>query len=107
MARSADALADAGRQFRPSVNCRARVTNQPDQERPLWHPHVLSLVTEVPEYRLRTEDVIAEATRIFSGRHQDFERLMPVFANTGIANRYSVRPYDWFREEQGWPERTE
>jgi alkylresorcinol/alkylpyrone synthase len=70
-------------------------------------PHVLSLVTEVPEFRLRTEDVIAEATRIFAGRHQDFERMMPVFANTGIANRYSVRPYDWFRAEQGWPERSE
>jgi alkylresorcinol/alkylpyrone synthase len=69
-------------------------------------PHVLSLVTEVPEFRLRTE-VIAEATRIFAGRHQDFERMMPVFANTGIANRYSVRPYDWFRAEQGWPERSE
>jgi alkylresorcinol/alkylpyrone synthase len=56
---------------------------------------------------MRTEDVIREATTIFSGRHMDFERLMPVFGNSGIAMRYSVRPYSWFRQDQGWPERTE
>jgi predicted naringenin-chalcone synthase len=69
-------------------------------------PHLISLVTEVPEFSLRTEEVIAEAKRIFAGRHQDFERMLPVFVNTGIANRFSVRPYAWFRGEQGWPERT-
>jgi alkylresorcinol/alkylpyrone synthase len=67
---------------------------------------LLSLATAVPPYVLRTEDVIEEATRIFAGRHQDFERLRPVFANTGIERRYSVRPYEWFRAEQGWPERS-
>jgi alkylresorcinol/alkylpyrone synthase len=69
-------------------------------------PHLISLFTEVPEFSLRTEEVIAEAKRIFAGRHQDFERMLPVFVNTGIANRFSVRPYAWFRGEQGWPERT-
>jgi alkylresorcinol/alkylpyrone synthase len=68
---------------------------------------VNSLATAVPPYKLKTSDVIAEASAIFSGRHQDFERLMPVFANTGIETRYSVRPYAWFRKDQGWPQRTE
>jgi alkylresorcinol/alkylpyrone synthase len=66
-----------------------------------------SLATAVPPYPLKTRDVIGEATSIFAGRHQDFERLMPVFANTGIECRYSARPYDWFRKTNGWPERTE
>jgi len=66
-----------------------------------------SLATAVPPYSLKTKDVIGEATSIFAGRHQDFERLMPVFANTGIDCRYSVRPYEWFRGANGWPERTE
>jgi alkylresorcinol/alkylpyrone synthase len=70
-------------------------------------PHILGLATEVPPFELRTDDVIAEATSIFAGRHKDFERLMPVFANTGIVKRHSVRPYNWFRGDQGWPERTE
>ena len=68
---------------------------------------LLSLATAVPEHELRTEDVIVEATKIFGGRHEDFDRMMPVYANTGINTRYSVCSYDWFREEQGWPERSE
>lgn len=68
---------------------------------------LLSLSTSVPEHELRTEDVIVEATKIFGGRHEDFDRMMPVYANTGINMRYSVCSYDWFREEQGWPERSE
>lgn len=70
-------------------------------------PKLLSLATAVPPYELRTADVMAEANGIFAKRHQDFERLMPVFANTGIDKRHSVKPYAWFRTEQGWPERTE
>jgi len=48
-----------------------------------------------------------EAATIFAGRHSDFERMMPVFINTGIDCRYSVKPYSWFKGDQGWPERTE
>lgn len=70
-------------------------------------PGLLSLATAVPPFTLKTEDVIREATAIFGGRHRDFERLMPVFGNSGIDCRYSVRPYKWFREDKGWPERTE
>jgi alkylresorcinol/alkylpyrone synthase len=66
-----------------------------------------SLATAVPPHEMRTIDVIREATSIFSGRHVDFERLMPVFGNSGIERRYSVKPYEWFREQQGWPERTD
>lgn len=69
--------------------------------------HLISLATAVPPVELRTSDVIAEAAAIFAGRHADFERLMPVFANTGIDRRYSVKPYAWFRADQGWPERTQ
>ena len=68
--------------------------------------HLLSLATAVPPVELLTSDVIGEATSIFAGRHSDFERLMPVFANTGIERRYSSQPVTWFRADQGWPERT-
>jgi len=66
-----------------------------------------SLATAVPHHTLRTEDVMREAATIFAGRELDFERMMPVFANTGIDCRYSVKPYAWFRGELGWPERTQ
>lgn len=70
-------------------------------------PKLLSLATAVPEHELRTEDVIVEATKIFGGRHEDFDRMMPVYANTGINMRHSICPYEWFHEEQGWQERSE
>jgi len=70
------------------------------------HAKLLSLATAVPPHVLRTADVVREAAAIFGGRHHDFERLMPVFGNAGIDTRYSVRPYEWFRQDQGWPERT-
>jgi alkylresorcinol/alkylpyrone synthase len=68
---------------------------------------LLSLATAVPEHELRTEEVMVEAAKIFGGRQADFDRMMPVYANTGINMRYSACSYDWFREEQGWPERSE
>ncbi len=68
---------------------------------------LLSLATAVPEFELRTEDVLVEAKKIFGGRHEDFERMLPVYANSEIKTRYSACSYDWFRQEQGWPERSE
>ncbi len=67
---------------------------------------LLGLATAVPPHPLPTAEVVAEAATVFAGRGGDFERLVPVFANTGIDCRYSVRPYDWFREDKGWPERS-
>lgn len=43
---------------------------------------------------------------MFSGRFADFDRLLPVFESTGIEKRHSVRPFSWFREDHGWPDRT-
>jgi alkylresorcinol/alkylpyrone synthase len=68
---------------------------------------LLSLATAVPPFALKTEDVVAEARALFNGRHQDFDRMAPVFVNSGIRRRYSVMPYEWFRRDQGWPERSE
>ena len=68
---------------------------------------LLSLATAVPEHELRTEEVMVEAAKIFGGRQEDFDRMMPVYANTGINMRYSACSYDWFRAEQGWAERSE
>jgi len=70
-------------------------------------PKLISLATAVPEHVLETDDVMVEAIKIFSGRHEDFERMMPVYANSGIKTRYSSRPFEWFRQDKGWPERSD
>ena len=70
-------------------------------------PRVLGLATAVPAHVLDQDEVVAEAAALFAGRHSEFERLLPVFENTGIRTRRSVRPLSWFQAAHGWPDRTE
>jgi len=65
-----------------------------------------SLATAVPPHVLETSHVIRQASRIFARFGNDFERMVPVFTNTGINRRYSVCPIEWFDRQKGWPERT-
>ena len=44
---------------------------------------------------------------MFANRFRDFERMRPVFENTGIKTRYSVKPIDWFHRSQDWQKRTD
>ena len=68
-------------------------------------PRVAALATAVPAYRLDQEAVAARATRVFAGAPQ-LDRLLAVFANTGIRRRYSAVPLDWFEAPHGWSDRN-
>ena len=68
--------------------------------------HIASLSTAVPPHILDTDHVVKQAGRIFARFGSEFERMLPVFTNTGITRRYSVCPTDWFNEVSNWPERT-
>ena len=37
----------------------------------------------------------------------EFERFSSIFSNTGIIKRHGVKPFEWYLEPRGWPERTE
>ena len=39
-------------------------------------------------------------------RFPDFGRFASIFSNTGIIKRHGVKPFDWYLEPRGWPERT-
>ncbi len=67
---------------------------------------IASLATAVPPHVLDTDHVVKQAGRIFARFGSEFERMLPVFTNTGITRRYSVCPTDWFDQQSGWPERT-
>jgi alkylresorcinol/alkylpyrone synthase len=69
-------------------------------------PRLASLATAVPPHVLETSDVITQAGRIFARFGDEFERMLPVFTNSGIDRRYSVCPTAWFDTQHGWPERT-
>ena len=53
------------------------------------------------------KDVLAAAWDVFGPRFPEFERLASIFTNTGIVKRHGVKPFEWYLEQRGWPERTE
>jgi alkylresorcinol/alkylpyrone synthase len=71
--------------------------------RPL--PRILALATAVPPHVLDQETVIARVERMFAGA-PEINRLISVYANSGISRRYSVAPLDWFDTPHGWPDRN-
>ena len=68
-------------------------------------PHLLAVRTATPVHVLDQGDVAERARRLFGSR-LDIDRLMPVFAHTGIDRRFSCVPLDWFECEHGWAERN-
>ncbi|MCQ8782464.1 type III polyketide synthase [Mangrovibrevibacter kandeliae] len=74
---------------------------------PSARPRIASVATALPPHRLPQSEVVAHAAETFGGRFRDFERLRPVFENTGIEMRYSVRPFEWFHQPQDWQTRTQ
>jgi alkylresorcinol/alkylpyrone synthase len=71
--------------------------------RPL--PRLAATATAVPPHRLDQSNVVARIEHLF-GRSPDFERLIGVYANSGINCRYSVVPIDWFDTAHGWRDRN-
>jgi alkylresorcinol/alkylpyrone synthase len=68
---------------------------------------ILSLATAVPPYKAAQRDVVAAARTVFQDDFEDFDRLAAVFFSAGIDERYTVKPFPWYLEEQDWPSRTE
>jgi len=68
--------------------------------------HINSLAVASPPFVLDTAHVVKQAGRIFARFGSEFERMLPVFTNTGRDRRYSVCPTDWFDQNNGGPERT-
>ena len=68
---------------------------------------LVSLATAVPPHVFLQKDVLAAAREAFGGRFPEFETLSSIFSNTGIVKRHGVKPFDWYLERRGWPERTE
>ena len=68
---------------------------------------LVSLATSVPPHVFLQKDVLAAAWDGFGARFPEFERFSSIFSNTGIIKRHGVKPFDWYLEPRGWPERTE
>src|ERR1700753_1759809 len=67
---------------------------------------LVSLATSVPPHTFLQKDVLAAAWDVFGSRFPDFERFASMSTNTGIVKRHGVKPFEWYLEPRGWPERT-
>jgi alkylresorcinol/alkylpyrone synthase len=68
-------------------------------------PRLSSLATRVPPYQLDQEQVVQRVAALFADA-PELQRVLPVFATSGIRRRYSCVPIDWYDRRHGWPERT-
>ncbi len=69
-------------------------------------PRLLGLATAVPRHRLKQSDVARFGAELFGKSFADFQRLMPVYGNAAIENRYSCVPMDWYTKPHGLKERN-
>jgi alkylresorcinol/alkylpyrone synthase len=67
---------------------------------------LLSVAHALPPHRLLQTDAAEAARGIFAHRYAAFERMAPVFTTSGIEQRYTVKPLDWYFASLGWPERN-
>src|SRR5712671_497167 len=67
---------------------------------------LVSLATSVPPHVFFQKDVLTAAWDVFGPRFPEFERFSSIFTNTGIIKRHAVKPFDWYLEPRGWPQRT-
>jgi alkylresorcinol/alkylpyrone synthase len=67
---------------------------------------LVSMATSVPPHTFLQKDVLEAAWDIFGSRFPDYDRFASIFANTGIVKRHGVKPFEWYLEPRGWPERT-
>lgn len=65
-----------------------------------------SIATATPDHVIRQDDAITLAEHFFSEQIDDFDRMKPVFCNSGISQRHAAMPLEWYREPHDWPERT-
>src|SRR5665213_3436901 len=73
---------------------------------PVSNAALVSLATSLPPNVFLQKDVLTAAWEVFGPRFPEFEMLSSIFTNTGIVKRHGVKPFDWYLERRGWPERT-
>jgi alkylresorcinol/alkylpyrone synthase len=70
------------------------------------HPRLLGLATALPGHRFSQAEARAAAAAVFNGAFPDLERLLPLYENSGIEQRHSVRPLEWHASAPGFASRN-
>jgi alkylresorcinol/alkylpyrone synthase len=67
---------------------------------------ILSLATDAPPHVITQQDAARNAAAVFGGAFRDYERLAKVFETSGVLERRSAVPLDWYLTERSFEERT-
>lgn len=70
-------------------------------------PIIDHVVTENAPFQVSQEETVEVVRDIFGMHFRDIERLLQVFENGMIKNRYLAAPLDWFTKERGLEEKNE
>ncbi|MGB3681608.1 MAG: 3-oxoacyl-[acyl-carrier-protein] synthase III C-terminal domain-containing protein [Rubrobacteraceae bacterium] len=70
-------------------------------------PKILSIGTALPPHRIGQEEVKDFARGMFGDTRRDFERLLPIFDNVNVENRYFCVPLGWFEEDHTFAEKND
>lgn len=69
-------------------------------------PRLLGLATALPSHRFSQTEAKAAAAALFAGCFPDLDRLLPLYDNSGIEQRWSARPLAWHAMPQGFAARN-
>jgi alkylresorcinol/alkylpyrone synthase len=67
---------------------------------------ILALATAAPPHVIRQSDVAVHAGGVFGGAFRDYDRLARVFETSGVVERRSALPLEWYLRERAFEERT-
>jgi alkylresorcinol/alkylpyrone synthase len=68
---------------------------------------LLSVATASPPHALTQPDAVDIARGLFTPRFPQFERMVPVFQNSGVRTRQFAMPIEWYLAPRNWAERGE
>jgi alkylresorcinol/alkylpyrone synthase len=63
---------------------------------------LISLATASPPHVVEQKTVAERARAFLAERYRDFDRLYPVFRNSGIERRQTVMPLEWYLHDRTW-----
>ncbi len=78
-----------------------------DGERAATTAGILGVGTAVPEHRIGQDQARDMARRLFSAHFRDIERLLGLFENVHVDDRYFAVPPEWFDTEHDLGERND
>lgn len=70
-------------------------------------PKILSVSTVNPPFAINQTEAAQLTRALFTNRFKNIERLLTVFQNGGIENRYLTMPLDWFKHTHTFEEKNQ